>query len=284
MNALQRSWEITKLSFDVIKKDKELVLFPILGGIFSLLFVLALAFPIILTSFVPIGLIGSYFWIALFLMCFGIVFISIFFNVATVHTVKKRFDGGNATFWESIRFALSRLHLIIAWSIISSIIGILLRLLENIAEKMGGLGEIVMKIIIGFLGLGWGLLSAFVIPGMVYKNIGPIDALKGSAHALKKTWGESLIKYYGLGLVQFIMILIGIIATIFLVIVTAAIPVLSIILGIIGIVYIIAVITFFNIASSVFNTALYVYATTGKSPHGYKDEILRHAFERKKTE
>ena len=35
MGAFSRSWEITKLSFSVIKQDKELLLFPIFSGIFS---------------------------------------------------------------------------------------------------------------------------------------------------------------------------------------------------------------------------------------------------------
>jgi hypothetical protein len=208
----------------------------------------------------------------------------VFFNVATVYTVKKRFDGGNATFFESIKFAFSKLHLIFAWSIISAIVGIILQVLENIAEKIGGIGEVVMKVIVGLLGLGWGLISAFVIPGMVYHNKGPIVALKDSVHAIKKTWGESLIKYYGLGLVQFLMILVGVVLTIIFVVLTLSVPILPLIFLVIGIIYIIAVITFFSIANSIFNTALYVYATTGKTPHGYKDDVLKHAFERKKSE
>ena len=35
-NTFGRSWELTKLSFRVIKEDKELLLFPLLGGLFSI--------------------------------------------------------------------------------------------------------------------------------------------------------------------------------------------------------------------------------------------------------
>jgi len=49
-------------------------------------------------------------------------------------------------------------------------------------------------------GVGWGLITAFVIPLMVYQDIGPIDAIKRSGAIFKKTWGENLIRVFGVGL------------------------------------------------------------------------------------
>jgi len=283
MNAFSRSWEITKLSLDVMKKDKELLLFPILGGIFSLLFLIAMVFPFIINGFIPGALAGGLFWLLVFLLYFGLAFIATFFNVCTVYTIKSRFDGKNATFWESIKFTFSKIHLVVAWAAVSAVVGLILRILENIAERIGLVGEIIMNIIIGILGLAWSLLSAFVIPGMIYRNVGPITALKESVQTLKKTWGESLIRTYGLGLAQLILLVIGVVLTIILVIISATVPVLPYIFAILGILYVIAIITFFSVANSVFNTALYVYATTGKAPKGYGEDVLKNAFERKKT-
>jgi hypothetical protein len=201
--------------------------------------------------------------------------------VAAVYTIKTRFNGGNATFWDSIKFAFSKIHLIIGWSVISAIVGLILRILEEAADRMGGIGEIIIRIIVGILGLAWSLITAFVIPIMVYKNVGPIKAIKESTNTFKKTWGESLVKYYGLGFMQFILIVIGVILTVVIVILTAGMPVIPYIFLIAGILYLVGIITFFSIANSVFNTALYVYATTGKAPKGYSDDILKHAFEKK---
>ena len=36
-NVFSRSWEITKITFDVIKHDKELLIFPVLSFVFSAL-------------------------------------------------------------------------------------------------------------------------------------------------------------------------------------------------------------------------------------------------------
>ena len=49
-----RSWHITKLSFRVIKQDKELLLFPILAGIFSIIFIFAMLFPTLI-----VGILGA---------------------------------------------------------------------------------------------------------------------------------------------------------------------------------------------------------------------------------
>ena len=46
MGAFSRSWTITKLSFGVINKDRELLLFPILGGLLSILYIIALISPL----------------------------------------------------------------------------------------------------------------------------------------------------------------------------------------------------------------------------------------------
>jgi len=69
MGVFSRSWEITKLSFDVINKDRELLLFPILAGFFSLLFMAVILVPTIVVSFLNEvgGVFGILEWALLFL-------------------------------------------------------------------------------------------------------------------------------------------------------------------------------------------------------------------------
>jgi hypothetical protein len=284
MNMFERSWKITKLSLDVMKKDKELFVFPILGGIFSILFVIAMIFPIFVTSAASdaAGTSGGMnFYLAIFLIYFGLAMITTFFNTCVVYTVKKRFDGGNATFWESIKFTLSRLHLVIAWGIISATVGLILRILDQIGENMGEVGQILMSILTSILGAIWSIITIFVIPAMVYHNVGPLKAIKMSVHSLKKTWGESLVRYYGLGLMELILIVAGIVFGIVFAIITASVPALFYTVIIIFAIYIIAVMTFFSVANTIFNTALFVYADTGRVPKVYDAEIISHAFAKK---
>jgi hypothetical protein len=92
------------LSFNVIKQDKEMLLFPLLGGIFSLLYSAALIYPTILVqlgrgsvSDVQLDVVE---YMLLFATYLGLSFIATFFNVCVVFTTKVRFEGGDATFME----------------------------------------------------------------------------------------------------------------------------------------------------------------------------------------
>ena len=283
-NAFSRSWEITKLSFDVISKDKEMLLFPVLAGIFSLLFIIAMILPSILAFFIE-GMyptVGIFEYIIIFLIYLGLAYIATFFNVCVVYTAKSRFEGGNAKLGDSIRFAFSRIHLIFAWALVAATVGLLLRLIDNIAEKLGPAGKVMLLILNSILGMLWSIITIFVVPAMVYHNLGPFASIKKSVEVLKKTWGESLIRHFGLGLVQLLFLFAGIILAAVLFFAGIALGPVGILLAVlISFIYFLGVILVFSVANSVFNTALYVYADTGRVPEGYSHEIMANAFQSK---
>src|SRR4051794_19204893 len=117
MNAFSRSWMITKLTFGVINKDRELLWLALLSFIFSTLFVVAMIFPTVLSTLMDNNFsqdsLQLFEYTILFVTYFGLAFIATFFNVCVVYTTKVRFEGGNATFGESINFAFSRIGVII---------------------------------------------------------------------------------------------------------------------------------------------------------------------------
>ena len=47
-----RSWDITKKSFKVIKADKEILIFPVLASVFSIIFFLLMVVPFLMTGLV----------------------------------------------------------------------------------------------------------------------------------------------------------------------------------------------------------------------------------------
>ena len=283
---LSRSWEVTKVSFQVIKKDKEMLWFPLLAGIFSIAFMAIMLFPTIITNMIN-STAGTSFnlldYIVLFITYAGTSFIATYFNVCVVFTAKTRFEGENATFSDSLKFAWSRKGLILSWSILAATVGLILRAIESIADRIGGIGEVVINIITSLVGMAWSVITVFVIPGMVYKGLKPFEAIKYSSEMLKKTWGEQLIKYMGLSLIQFMFILLGILVFAFglgpvgSLGITATI-LFSVIIG----VYIVGVILVFNVANSVYNTALFEYAEYGKVPASFKQDLLGNAFRKRR--
>lgn len=284
MGVFSRSWQITKLSFSVIKEDKELLLFPIISGFFSMIFVIAMLFPTVITTLINGNAFESnaLFYVILFLIYFGLAFIATFFNVCVVYTTKIRFEGGNATFMESLKFSFSKLHLIAMWSLLSASVGLLLRMLDNLAKNMGKGGQILMSILTSLLGMAWSILTIFVVPGLVYYDLTPFTAIKKSTQTLKTTWGESLIRNFGLGIMQVMFFILGIIVFVGLFALVSSLGGYAILaIFILALIYFVMLFLIFGVANSVYNTALFVYADKGIIPNGFTDDVMQNAFSRK---
>ena len=281
-STLSRSWALTKQSFAVIDKDKEMLLFALIGGVLGVAWFFALA--AVLVAFSMNGSFdidqveGSVLDYALgFVLYLGLAFVGAFTKVCITYTTKIRFEGGDATFGESIRFALSRLGQIAGWAVAGATVGLLLYALSELADRLGTLGKSVVRTIEGMLGGLWEVLTAFVVPVMVYEGVGPIDAFKTSARLFKKTWGESLVKQIGFGWVQGlaafgVTALGGALLFAFHEPPMLWLPVGVLVLGHL------AVGLLFAVASAVYDTALYVYATQDREV-GFERETMAGAFE-----
>ena len=277
-----RTWALTRMTFDVIKKYNEMLLFPLLAAISSVLFSLAMLFPTVITELLHAGRLE---WQPLqiavtFATYFGLAIITTFFNTCVVYTTRVRLSGGDATFGQSVSFAFSRFGRILSWSLLAATVGLLLSMLENAARKGKGAGAILLLMLRGMLSIAWNVVTLFVVPAMVYRDLGPIDAIKSSMDTLRSTWGESLVRHYGMGLATFVFALPGIVGA--MVILFALSSGLSVglgvaMLGVVGL-YLLCVALVFNVANAVFNTALYHYATTQQTPAGFSPEVLQSVF------
>ena len=279
-----RSWEITKQTFHVMKQDKEILLFPILSGIFSIILFLIFVFPFFVAAFVKKSVGGEplLLYLGIFAFYFIVTFTTVFFNAGVVHIAKTRFEGKNATFMEGIKAGFKNIGKLIQWALVSATIGLILNILSSKAEQQKGILGLIARMAVSLIGLAWAIVSVFVVPAMVLKGIGPFSALKQSAMAIKKTWGESLIRYYGLGLTKLVCTVIG--GLILL------LPGILILLGgslyglvLIGlfVVYFMILSIIFSSANTIFNTALFMYADSGKVPGAYSKETLGRAFKKK---
>jgi hypothetical protein len=284
MNAFSRSWMLTKLSFRVIGQDKELLLFPLIAMVLSVGYLLALLFP---TLWLEMSRDGSIEWgaadiIVTFIAYLGLAFIGTFSNMCIVYTAKTRFEGGDATFGESVKFTLGRIHQVLGWAAVSATVGTLLYAIDNVAQRMGGIGKIVVGIVRSLLGMVWSVITLFVIPSMVYRGTGPIDAIKDSMRVLKQTWGESLVRSIGFGLVQFLFLFLGGLAFTGMFMAAAAAGDTAVLaVFVLALVYFIGVIFLFLLAEMIFNTALYAFASNGHMAPGYDRDLLQSALRSK---
>lgn len=276
--AFSRSWNLTKLSFKTIWQDKEMLLFPLLGGLFSLIFIVAVIAPALLgMDNVSLGTAAdnALSYVLLFLIYLGLAVIGTFFNVCVVYTTKTRFEGGDATFTESIKFALSKLPLIFYWGLLSATVGMVMRALEQAAQRAGAAGEVIWGIINSLVGMVWGVVTLFVVPVMVFEGLTPFKAIKRSVTVLKDTWGESLIRHFGLGAIQALFMFLAMLLGIGLLMALQGLGDAGVIAGVVILIMLITlVVLVFNVANAVFNTALYVYANDGSIPGEFDQDTL----------
>jgi len=276
---LSRSWQLVKASSAVLKQDKELLLFPLISSISTLLVLACFAVPVIglgaldgLTGRGD-GVISTAAYLIAFLFYLSQYFVIFFFNAALVGAAMIRLDGGNPTLGDGLRIASSKAGSILGYAFIAATVGMILRAIQ---ERVGFLG----KIIVGILGAGWTLATYMVVPVLVTRDVGPVDAVKESAMLLKKTWGENIAGQAGLGL-AFGLIQFGIIIGGILLVVGAAMTQnmpLTILTAALVVVAVLVTALIHAALAGIYSAALYRYASGGEDTAGFKPDVLRQAF------
>ncbi len=277
-----RSWSLANASWQVLKQDTQLMVYPLVSAIAGLVVIAAFAAGALgVVGFdglsnmdrhaVPIG----YYVTALaFYVC--LYFVMFFCNAALVGAAMMRFDGRTPTVGDGWRIASARSGRILGYALIAATVGMILRAIQ---ERLGFVGRFV----VGLLGVGWTVATSMVVPVLVSHEVGPIDAIKESAGLLKKTWGENVIGRSGLSLAFLVIYLSLILGTIALAIV--AVYVGSGALALVVVVAGVAAMLFAMLAhaalSGIYSAALYRFATTGSAGSGFDSGVLQAAFARK---
>jgi len=254
MGRIGRGWQLAKMSLRVVRKDKEILLFPLLSGIITILILASFFVGVFFTS----GFSNANSWtfyVFFFVFYFVTFFISIFFNAAVIGCATIRMNGGDPVFSDGIKTAMQNIKQILFWALFAATVGLILRAIQ---ERVGILG----KFIVGALGAAFTIATYFVVPVLIYEKLGPWGSLKRSVSILKNTWGEALVGNLGLGVIFFLLGLLGLVPIIVGVLFMSLWP---IVIGIvIAAVFWIILGLVFSAAQSVLVAALYRYATTGK--------------------
>lgn len=274
-------WRLAVESWQVLKLDKELLLFPVASGIACLLVMASFAVPLWATGYIEMladsnGEISQANKIIGYAVAFAYYFVNyfviIFFNSALIACAIIRFKGGNPTLADGISAASARIPQIAGWALVAATVGIILRVIESQSEKFG-------SIVAGLLGMAWSAVTYFVVPVIVVERTGPITAAKRSFEVIKKTWGEALSAHFGIGFIIFLASLVGVLPLIGGVF---AIGAGHIVPGIICVAVGLAALLVVSLVSSALNAiiigALYLYAAEGTVPRQFDEDLFQHAF------
>jgi len=274
MNKIRRTWSLMFGCWQVLKQDRNLLVFPLISGICCLMLLGSFALPLWVTDhWRPPGFAGSQgqpllYYGLLFVFYLCNYFIVVFFNAGIVACATMRMSGGNPTIGDGFRAAAARLPVIAGWALLSATVGLVLRLIEDRSRWVG-------RIVAGLLGGAWTAVTFLVVPLLVLENKSPFAALKESTVLLKRTWGEQVAGSFSFGLI-FFLLSIPPVAFVALVCFTAN---LVLILGAIAlaVIYFVILALVQSALHSIFQAALFLYARDGRVPEGFDGAVLGNA-------
>ena len=272
-----------KESFRFLSADKEMMWIPLVALLLNLFFfgVVVSIFAIILMA---IGFVGGTNEQINPIINYSFIFASYVVGAFTfaisqaaiTHTVYARLHEGEATLGQSLKSAFSFWRPLLLWSIITSTVGLILRM---IAERSRVLGWLVVMVI----GVAWSVMTYFVVPAMVIDKLSAFQSIRTSKDVFVKTWGETLVTNISLGLVFFFAHLVAGLGFIGLLIASVATNLFWLIIPII--IFYVVWLIIASLANAALNgvvkTLLYVYASENSVPQNFNQELLENMLVRK---
>ena len=268
MKRIRRGWALTKKSWGLLNSHRELVRFPLYGGIATIILGLVFlgpgAFALDQHTYgvgVPLVVIGIY----------VLSVVGIYFSVGLAACADRIFRGESATIGDGIAVANSRLGAICGWAALSTAIAVVIGALEN---QGGALGDIAGRLV----GAAWSLVTFLSVPVIAIEGTGPFETLKRSASLFRERWGQQITGNIAIGGVVFLLgFLPGIALIVVGVVIWPSVGFAGAVLIVIGALAICVALLVSKALSGIFGVALYRYATDGEVIGGFSREDLESA-------
>lgn len=268
-----RGWDLTKASLNVLRLDTEILVLPILSGIVMLLLAGGVFGTLILRALAGHPPTGGTVLGAFLLVYFAGYFVVIFFNTAVVGMASMRFEGKDPVLRDGLRTSTENLGRIVQWALLAATVGLLLRVLRGeMRERYGFLADLL----VGGLEVAWDAIIYFVIPVMVYRKVGPGQAIKESAGLMRRAWGETLAGEVGMGFIFIALGVLGLLALLATGFFATSVAVLAAVFVAVVIYWLVLAVVY-SAAQGVLTAALYRYATTGQVPAGFAASSMANA-------
>lgn len=278
--ALSRS--LSQQSWAVVRANRYLLAFPLVGFIITLIPITALVIAAVLlgaadessqTSAEEIVMV-----VVTIIVMFLIAMIGSIFTGGLVKSVLAEVRGEDSSFGRGLRAALGHSGRLARWALVQVLVGLVISAIQG-DGKGGLLSNVLRNLLAATAGVMWSLVTFLVMPILMNEQTPVIASIKKSAELLKARWGLQLG-----GRVRIsarIALLFALPAIVLLV--------LGVVSGLsnqwaIGIPLIALGIVLFSLAlllgqaiQGVFSTVLYLYAVDGYVAPGFSDTQLAGA-------
>lgn len=278
MGAWASSREVTRKSWAVLRENRYLMAFPVLGFVVGLVPVVVLGLPAMYFFATNHNWIGAAFAI---LLVFAAQAVGTFLQGGLVAAVDAELDGRDSSVGQGMSAAFQHTGKLLAWSAILTVVSVLISLVRGNGQG-NVVGVLLRNIVAAAADVMWQLITFFVVPFIVLEDESPIQAIKSSSSLFKRKWGTQLAGGIRIGgLVALILILPAIVLLVagFLLILAGSTAALAtgIPLALIGFVLLLVGIVIASAMRTVFSVALYRYAKDGAVSAGFTQAELQSA-------
>ncbi|HEY5333300.1 MAG TPA: DUF6159 family protein, partial [Solirubrobacterales bacterium] len=260
MSRIKRGWALTKKSWALLNEHRELVRFPIYGGVATILLGILFLGP------------GAYFLdqhtygAGIALVVIGVYVLSvigIYFSVGLAACADLIFRGQDGTVADGMSVARSRFAQICGWAALSTAFGLIVGTLES---QGGAFGEIAGRLV----GTAWSLVTFLSVPVIAIEGTGPVGTLKRSASLFKARWGQQITGNIAIGAAVTLLGLLPAAALIFVgLVIWPSAGFAGAVLVVIGALVLCVALVISKALSGIFGVALYRYALDGEVVGGF---------------
>jgi len=267
-----RSWALARASASVLRSKRELLLFPLISGLCMAVVLATFLLPALaLRMFADgFGIGAAVLGLAFYFVQYGVI---VFFNCALVGAALIRLDGGDPTLADGLRAARDRLGSILGYAAIAATVGVALQALRRRP------GNLLARLLGASLGVAWTLATFLVVPVLVSRSLGPVDALRESVALLRRTWGENAVGQVGIRAVSGLLgLAVGLAGAALSVLAAQASLALAVAVAALSALAVLLVAVCQAALAGVYSAALYRYAVTGDTPAAFREAGLAQAF------
>ncbi len=269
---IARSWRLSGLTWRLVRTDPAMLTLAVVAMIAT--------FATLAVVYDLTGVFAAHrhadrarMALATLILAYPLTFISVFFNTAIAAAASAALDGRRMSLRQALAVPLGRLGQVALWSLLSSVVGVLI---EQIASRLPLIGSIAVRL----FGIGWSLASMFVVPILATEGCSAPACLSRSAGLFKKRWGEGIA-----GNVIILAWTVVAFAGLFLALVVgfvAARGSTGAELGVAGVLVIafVMLLAASSVIRQAFAVVLYRYAAAGSAPGPFTDADLRAPFSR----
>ncbi|WP_229770471.1 MULTISPECIES: DUF6159 family protein [unclassified Halorhabdus] len=246
----------------VLRTHPKLLVFPLLGALSGIAFLLTL-FGSLLVAGPVFEEPGLAIFGALFVAYLVETFLASFFTAALIAATRTAFRGEDPSIRAALAAAWQRKLPLLAWSIIAAIVGVILRAIES--ED-----NLVAHLLAAVFAVAWSVMTYFVVPVIVFEDPSVTSMFKQSARTFKDTWGESIGALATIDVVTLLLALVGVVLGAITYVATTGLGTVQLVATLlVGGTAIVIGLLLGKALSGIARTALYVYATERTAPEHF---------------